>query len=137
MCYCCIPLPLLSIACVLYLPFCISDVVYVLSLTGYNFMCYIPGLIFLFYSPLFSSGCFLVNEAGTRHNLGEFKAYLPSTVSRKAYDIANMMPSILQLDMLPRMNDWPKTFETIRPIHQDIGLFFISKNFDGYRYLLA
>jgi hypothetical protein len=100
-------------------------------------MCYIPGLIFLFYSPLFSSGCFLVNEDGTRHNLGEFKAYLPSTVSCKAYDIAKTMASILQLDMLPRMNDWPKTFETIRQIHQDIGLFFLSKIFDGYGFLLA
>jgi hypothetical protein len=74
---------------------------------------------------------FIIREAGTMYNLGEFKAYLPSTVSQKAYDIANTMPSTLELEMLPRMDDWPEKIETSRPIHQDIGLFFLSKKIDG------
>uniref|UniRef100_A0A0A8YNM0 AIPP2-like SPOC-like domain-containing protein n=1 Tax=Arundo donax TaxID=35708 RepID=A0A0A8YNM0_ARUDO len=78
------------------------------------------------------TGGFLVCDAGTKHNLGEFKAQFPSKVSSKVYDIVKMMPDNLQLELLPRMNDWPKLFETSRPFHEDIALFFFSNEHDGH-----
>ncbi|TVU46546.1 hypothetical protein EJB05_06087, partial [Eragrostis curvula] len=76
------------------------------------------------------TGSFTVLNAGTRHNLGGFKAYFPPKVSRKAYDVAKMMSGNMQLEMLPRFDDWPKAFETSRPTHEDIGLFFSPHKFD-------
>ncbi|XP_066320702.1 ASI1-immunoprecipitated protein 2-like [Miscanthus floridulus] len=69
-------------------------------------------------------GCFHVFYAGTKLNLGEFKAQFPSKVSSRVCDTIKMIPSDLQLELLPRMNDWPKSFETIPPVHEDIGVFF-------------
>jgi len=76
-------------------------------------------------------GCFHVFYAGEKLNLGEFKAYFPSKVSPRVNDIVKMMPTDLQLELLPRMNDWPKSFETITPVHEDIGVFFFSNKPDG------
>ncbi|KAJ1296684.1 hypothetical protein BS78_01G321200 [Paspalum vaginatum] len=84
------------------------------------------------------TGCFHV--PGEKLNLGEFKAQFPSKVSSNVYDIVKLMPSNLQLELLPRMNDWPKSFETNCPDHEDIGLFFFSNEPDGcekkHSYLL-
>ncbi|CAD6204081.1 unnamed protein product [Miscanthus lutarioriparius] len=76
-------------------------------------------------------GCFHVFYAGEKLNLGEFKAYFPSKVSPRVNDIVKMMPTDLQLELLPRMNDWPKSFETITPVHEDIGVFFFSNKPDA------
>ncbi|KAF8698785.1 hypothetical protein HU200_035043 [Digitaria exilis] len=78
-------------------------------------------------------GCFHVFNAGANINLGEFKAQFPSKVSSRVYDIAKMIPIDLQLELLPRMNDWPKSFETSGPVYEDIGLFFFSDEPDGHR----
>lgn len=86
------------------------------------------------------TGCFHVKDAGKKLNRGEFKAQFPSKVSSKVYDIVKLMPSNLQLELLPRMNDWPESFEIICPGHEDIGLFFFSNEPDGcekkHSYLL-
>ncbi|RLN39707.1 uncharacterized protein C2845_PM01G18160 [Panicum miliaceum] len=76
-------------------------------------------------------GCFHVLDAGANLNLGEFEAQFPSKVSSKVYDIVKMIPNNLQLQLLPRMNDWPKSFEISNPVYEDIGLFFFSKEHDG------
>ncbi|XP_022678725.1 uncharacterized protein LOC101753925 isoform X3 [Setaria italica] len=60
-----------------------------------------------------------------------FKAQFPSKVSSKVYDIVKMIPSNLELELLPRMNDWPKSFEACRPVYEDIGLFFFPNEPDG------
>ncbi|KAL6842408.1 hypothetical protein ACP4OV_027835 [Aristida adscensionis] len=76
------------------------------------------------------TGCFLVKESGSKSTLGKFKAYFPSKVSAKVYDTAKRMPINLSLEVLPRINDWPKSFEAIRPVHEDIGLFFFASELD-------
>ncbi|PWZ52891.1 hypothetical protein Zm00014a_026664 [Zea mays] len=76
-------------------------------------------------------GCFHVFNAGEKLNLGEFKAYFPSKVSSRVIDIVKMMPTVLQLELLHRMDDWPKSFETMHPVHEDIGLFFFPNKPDG------
>ncbi|TVU02824.1 hypothetical protein EJB05_13207, partial [Eragrostis curvula] len=81
-----------------------------------------------------SRGSFLVLNSGTRHNLGGFKAYFPPKVSRQAYDVGKMMSGDLQLEMLPRFDDWPKAFEISRPTHEDIGLFFSPHKLDCDRW---
>ncbi|XP_062208931.1 uncharacterized protein LOC133910608 [Phragmites australis] len=78
------------------------------------------------------TGSFLVFDAGAKHNLGKFKAQFPSKVSSKVYDIVKVMPDNLQFELLPRMSDWPKSFETNRPVHEDIGLFFFPNEHDGH-----
>jgi hypothetical protein len=85
----------------------------------------------MFNCPLLFRGCFHVLDAGANLNLGEFKAQFPSKVSSKVYDIVKMIPNNLQLQLLPRMNDWPKSFEISNPVYEDIGLFFFSNEHDG------
>ncbi|WVZ57287.1 hypothetical protein U9M48_007692 [Paspalum notatum var. saurae] len=84
------------------------------------------------------TGCFHV--PGEKLNLGEFKAQFPSKVSSNVFDIVKLMPSNLQLELLPRMDDWPKVLETNCPGHEDIGLFFFSNEPGGcekrHSYLL-
>ena len=86
----------------------------------------------MFNCPLLFRGCFHVLDAGANLNLGEFKAQFPSKVSSKVYDIVKMIPNNLQLQLLPRMNDWPKSFEITNPVYEDIGMFFFSNEPDGY-----
>ncbi|ONM36865.1 hypothetical protein ZEAMMB73_Zm00001d043079 [Zea mays] len=50
-------------------------------------------------------GCFHVFNAGEKLNLVEFKAYFPSKVSSRVIDIVKMMPTVLQLELLHRMDD--------------------------------
>jgi len=78
------------------------------------------------------TGSFHVLVAGENLYLGEFKAQFPSKVSSKVYDIAKMIPNNLQLQLLPRMDDWPKSFEIVNPVYEDIGLFFFPNEPDGY-----
>ncbi|KAK3119486.1 hypothetical protein QOZ80_9AG0671230 [Eleusine coracana subsp. coracana] len=78
------------------------------------------------------TGCFLVLYAGTKHNLGEFKAYFPSKVLDRIYNITKAMPTTLEFEMLPRMDDWPTTFGITPPTYGDIGMFFLSNKFDGH-----
>ena len=85
----------------------------------------------MFSFPLLFRGCFHVFSAGAKLNLGEFKAQFPPKVSSRVCDTIKMIPSDLQLDLLPRMNDWPKSFETIPPVHEDIGVFFFLINLLG------
>jgi hypothetical protein len=85
----------------------------------------------LFNNLLLFRGCFYVSDAGTNLNLGRFKAHFPSKVSSKVYDIVKMIPSNLELELLPRMNDWPKSFEASHPVYEDIGLFFFPNEPDG------
>ncbi|KAL6598215.1 hypothetical protein ACP70R_046380 [Stipagrostis hirtigluma subsp. patula] len=75
-------------------------------------------------------GCFLVQDSGAKSNLGEFKAYFPSKVSSNVYEITKRIPINLELEVLPRLNDWPKSFKTNPPVHEDIGLFFFSSELD-------
>jgi len=82
--------------------------------------------------PLLFRGSFHVLVAGENLYLGEFKAQFPSKVSSKVYDIAKMIPNNLQLQLLPRMDDWPKSFEIVNPVYEDIGLFFFPNEPDGY-----
>lgn len=77
------------------------------------------------------TGCFLVFD-GTNCNFGEYQAYFPSKVSSKVCDIAKKIPNNIQLEMLHRMDDWPKSFETNRPVYEDIGLFFFSNEPDWH-----
>ena len=86
----------------------------------------------MFNCPLLFRGCFHVLDAGANLNLGEFKAQFPSKVSSKVYDIVKMIPNNLQLQLLPRMDDWPKSFEIVNPVYEDIGLFFFPNEPDGY-----
>ncbi|CAM0882832.1 unnamed protein product [Alopecurus aequalis] len=71
------------------------------------------------------TGCFVLSN-GENPNLGEFKAYYPYRVSPKVCDIVKNIPNNLQLKMLPRMNYWPKTFEQICPVYEDVALLFFS-----------
>lgn len=87
----------------------------------------------MFSFPLLFRGCFHVFYAGAKH-IGEFKAQFPLKVSSRVCDAVKMIPSDLQLELLPRMEDWPKSFETIRPVHEDIGMFFFSDKPDGYGF---
>uniref|UniRef100_A0A0D9VBF4 AIPP2-like SPOC-like domain-containing protein n=1 Tax=Leersia perrieri TaxID=77586 RepID=A0A0D9VBF4_9ORYZ len=66
-------------------------------------------------------GCFF---DGSNCNLGDFKAYFPSKVSSKVLNVIKSLPIKLKLEILPRMDDWPKSFETTPPVYEDIGLFF-------------
>ncbi|CAN6312331.1 unnamed protein product [Urochloa humidicola] len=77
-------------------------------------------------------GCFRVSDAGANLDLGSFKAQFPSKVSHKVYDIVKDIPKTLELELLPRMNDWPKSFETSGPVYEDIGLFFFPNDPDGH-----
>ncbi|OEL36822.1 hypothetical protein BAE44_0002158, partial [Dichanthelium oligosanthes] len=77
-------------------------------------------------------GCFHIFDAAANLNLGEFKAQFPSKVSSRVYDIVKMIPNNLQLELLPRMNDWPKSFEASCPVHEDIGLYFFPNEPDGH-----
>ncbi|CAN6300523.1 unnamed protein product [Urochloa humidicola] len=77
-------------------------------------------------------GCFHVSDAGANLDLGSFKAQFPSKVSCKVYDIVKDIPKTLELELLPRMNDWPKSFETSGPVYEDIGLFFFPNEPDGH-----
>ena len=83
----------------------------------------------MFNSHFLFRGCFHVAEE--KLNLGEFKAQFAPKVSSKVYDIVKLMPSILELKLLPRMDDWPKSFDISCPVHEDIGLFFFRNELDG------
>ncbi|XP_048573840.1 uncharacterized protein LOC125554306 isoform X2 [Triticum urartu] len=74
-------------------------------------------------------GCFLLSD-GECSNLGEFKAYYPSVVSSRVYNIAKKMPNNIQLKISPRMNYWPKTFDEFCPVYDDIALIFFSAELD-------
>ena len=63
-------------------------------------------------------------------NLGEFKAYHQSVVSPRVCDIAKKMPSNMQLKIAPGKNYWPKTFEKISPVYEDIALLFFPAEVD-------
>uniref|UniRef100_A0A0D9Z909 AIPP2-like SPOC-like domain-containing protein n=1 Tax=Oryza glumipatula TaxID=40148 RepID=A0A0D9Z909_9ORYZ len=75
------------------------------------------------------TGCFLVSN-GSNCNPADFKAYCPSKVSSKVLNVIKSMPSIIELDILPRMDEWPKSFEINPPVYEDIGLFFFSTELD-------
>uniref|UniRef100_A0A0E0KF46 AIPP2-like SPOC-like domain-containing protein n=2 Tax=Oryza punctata TaxID=4537 RepID=A0A0E0KF46_ORYPU len=75
------------------------------------------------------TGCFLVSD-GSNCNPADFKAYCPSKVSSKVLNVIKSMPSVIELDILPRMDEWPKSFETNPPVYEDIGLFFFSTELD-------
>uniref|UniRef100_M8CRI4 AIPP2-like SPOC-like domain-containing protein n=1 Tax=Aegilops tauschii TaxID=37682 RepID=M8CRI4_AEGTA len=75
------------------------------------------------------TGCFLLSD-GEIFNLGEFKAYHPSVVSPRVCNIAKKMPTNMQLKISPRKNYWPKTFEKISPVYEDIALLFFSAEVD-------
>uniref|UniRef100_J3LPV5 AIPP2-like SPOC-like domain-containing protein n=1 Tax=Oryza brachyantha TaxID=4533 RepID=J3LPV5_ORYBR len=72
------------------------------------------------------TGCFLAVD-GSNCNLGDFKAYFPSKVSSEVLNIIKSLPIKLKLEILPRMDDWPKSFETTPPVYEDIGLFFFTE----------
>jgi hypothetical protein len=44
------------------------------------------------------------------------------------------MPNNLELKILPRMNYWPKTFEQICPVYDDVALIFSPVELDWYVY---
>ncbi|XBI85777.1 hypothetical protein VPH35_093863 [Triticum aestivum] len=79
--------------------------------------------------PICWTGCFLLSN-GENFNLGEFKAYHPFVVSPRVCNIAKKMPSNMQLKISPRKNYWPKTFEKISPVYEDIALLFFPAEVD-------
>ncbi|XP_047084561.1 uncharacterized protein LOC124695789 [Lolium rigidum] len=76
-------------------------------------------------------GCIVLSN-GENRNLGEFKAYHPARVSPRVLNIAKNMSNNLQLKILPRMKYWPKTFEQICPVYDDVALIFFSAEHDWY-----
>ncbi|KAG8062999.1 hypothetical protein GUJ93_ZPchr0003g16686, partial [Zizania palustris] len=79
------------------------------------------------------TGSFLIFD-GENHNLGEFKAYLPSKVSSKVLNVTKSMPKNLKLEMLPLADDWPKRFQAYLPVYEDIGLIFLPTELDRNEY---
>jgi hypothetical protein len=81
-------------------------------------------------------GCIVLSN-GENRNLGEFKAYHPARVSPRVLNIAKNMSNNLQLKILPRMKYWPKTFEQICPVYDDVALIFFSAELDWYVMLVS
>ncbi|KAM0826818.1 hypothetical protein ACQ4PT_068632 [Festuca glaucescens] len=77
-------------------------------------------------------GCIVLSN-GENRNLGEFKAYHPARVSPRVCNIAKSMSNNLQLKVLPRMKYWPKTFEQICPVYDDVALIFFSAELDCWK----
>uniref|UniRef100_A0A0D9VVD0 AIPP2-like SPOC-like domain-containing protein n=1 Tax=Leersia perrieri TaxID=77586 RepID=A0A0D9VVD0_9ORYZ len=75
------------------------------------------------------TGRFDVSD-GSNCNFADLKAYFPSKVSSKVLNAIKCMPTKLNLEILPRMDDWPKCFETSPPVYEDIGLFFFPAELD-------
>ncbi|KAL6647976.1 hypothetical protein ACP70R_012200 [Stipagrostis hirtigluma subsp. patula] len=69
---------------------------------------------------------------GRDNNVGAFEASFPSKVSQKVCDIVKKMPNNLQLEMLPRMNEWPECFDTNPPVYEDIALFFFPNELNQH-----
>ncbi|XP_019175147.1 PREDICTED: uncharacterized protein LOC109170474 isoform X2 [Ipomoea nil] len=51
-------------------------------------------------------------------------AHLSAKACEKAYKEANSLPSMLQLEMLPKSVVWPKSFLTSEPSDENIALYF-------------
>ncbi|KAJ9564863.1 hypothetical protein OSB04_000829 [Centaurea solstitialis] len=65
-----------------------------------------------------------------------FVAHLSTKACEKVYKEANMLPSLLQLEMHPKTVLWPKSFQECEPSDVNIALYFFpgdpinEKNFD-------
>ncbi|KAL3513829.1 hypothetical protein ACH5RR_026546 [Cinchona calisaya] len=55
-------------------------------------------------------------------------AHLSSKACRKVYEEAMLLPSSLDLEMLAKLDCWPKSFQKSRPSDDDIALYFFPLN---------
>ncbi|XP_057988379.1 uncharacterized protein LOC110636243 isoform X1 [Hevea brasiliensis] len=56
---------------------------------------------------------------------GGFQAQPPCIVNRKAYNLSQTMPTILQVELLPRHHVWEDLFQNDYPDCHDIALYFL------------
>lgn len=57
-----------------------------------------------------------------------FEAQPPCIIHRKAYELSNKMPSVLQLESLPALNGLADAFQDCSPSLQDIALYFFPSD---------
>jgi hypothetical protein len=67
---------------------------------------------------------------------GGFQAQSKCTINRKAYDISQRMPPVLQVMLLPRCRLWEELFQNNGPDLNDVALYFFPDD-NIERYVLA
>nr|CAD1837932.1 unnamed protein product [Ananas comosus var. bracteatus] len=58
------------------------------------------------------------------------QAHFANQVSLKAYEVLKQMPKELKLEILPRLDAWPKMFQSDPPDYNDIGVYFFSRGLE-------
>lgn len=57
----------------------------------------------------------------------------PELICRKAYKAIRQMPRKLALTVEPFSTIWPQSFCTSPPDVDDVAMYFVADNADGYR----
>ncbi|KAJ4849085.1 hypothetical protein Tsubulata_047964 [Turnera subulata] len=62
-----------------------------------------------------------------------FVAHPPVIVARKSYEFSKKIAGVMQFSLHPRLNSWPKAFQTDPPDVNDIALYFYPGQFERSR----
>ncbi|KAL6010598.1 hypothetical protein ACLOJK_001033 [Asimina triloba] len=62
------------------------------------------------------------------HNYGMLLGHLSSKACLRVYEGAKLLEHVTRVEMLPRTDAWPKTFERSPPSSDSIGLYFFPEN---------
>uniref|UniRef100_A0A5B6YIL8 AIPP2-like SPOC-like domain-containing protein n=1 Tax=Davidia involucrata TaxID=16924 RepID=A0A5B6YIL8_DAVIN len=72
-------------------------------------------------------GCFSIKNEKNETLFG-LMAHLSSKACSKVYDAANLLPPVLDVEILPRCDAWPKPFQMSPPSDDRIALYFFPEN---------
>lgn len=85
-------------------------------------------LLFSSFCPIFYLGYMVFLVRGSfeicREKIGRLVAHLSNKACSKVVEVAKLMPAVLSMKMLPRLELWPKSFSASAPTDEHIALYF-------------
>ncbi|KAL3513832.1 hypothetical protein ACH5RR_026549 [Cinchona calisaya] len=79
----------------------------------------------LTFSSISLTGDFIIQTKDLEGFDDELVAHLSSKACGKGYEEAMLLPSSLDLEMLEKLDCWPKNFQKSKPSDGDIALYFV------------
>lgn len=72
-------------------------------------------------------GCFSINN-GHFDTIDGLAAQVSTKACSKVFDVTSLLPTVLCMEMLPRIRLWPKIFDISKPTNEDVALYFFQEN---------
>lgn len=69
-------------------------------------------------------------------DIDELIAHISNKACYKVYEAASQLQPVLRVEMLPKSNIWPNSFQKVEPNGDSIALYFFPSKI-RYRFLLS